>query len=389
MTKFVALSGTVMRRSLLDFGHILRWCLKDGAPIPSSNVELEEWAKALDERVNELDRYEPGALREFCGGCDSIEGVRRGFRQRLLETPGVVATTGNAERVDCSLYIRALQYDVEPITEQHFKTLRKLWETPDGWPLSQAVDVWRHARELALGLHYVWDPRPPKAWLEARKEWCAFVRQVLARSRTLDSELQVSQACDAGSLPNKALETWRAVKGTFKPNTVAVWHDDSALQACLEWMRCPGVVWTEHSLFAERLAKESGCKYYGPKGLAADGSFIDDADPKQSAVVSLDANREGRNLQRIWNRCLFTCIPEGWDVCEQAIGRFHRTGQLKDEVEVDVLLGCIEHHRAFRRAMSGAVAVEDTAGTYSRLLMAEVDWPNDLEVETYTGARWR
>jgi hypothetical protein len=395
-TMFVALSGTIMRKSVRDFAHILRWCLKENAPIPKTDVEVDEWANALDEKVDELRRWEPGALLDFCTPDDiakdpPIVAARRGFQRRLIETPGVVATVGDGERVDCSIYVKAITYAVKPITEQHFAKLRTEWLTPDDWQLMQAVDIWRHARELALGFHYIWDPRPPEDWRRARREWAAFVREVLSRSRTLDSELDVANAVDAGKLPNDTLQAWRAIRDTFTPNTVAVWHDDSALKVCIDWAKKPGIIWTEHALFAERLAQLSGLKYYGAKGLDADGSFIDDADPKRAAIVSLDANREGRNLQNKWARNLVVSPPEGSDVWQQFIARTHRPGQMADEVEVDVFIGCIEHANAWRKALAGAAAVRDTTGAEQKLLLADIDgaWPSEMEIATYTGSRWR
>lgn len=388
-TKVVAMSGTIMRRSLKDFAHILRWCLKDNTPLPETEHELDEWAAALDEKVNEFERYEPGALFAFAPQGQNVNDVRRGFRKRLVETPGVVATDGSGEDVGSSLQINALQYNVEPQTEAHFYKLRTQMCTPDGWQLSEAVDVWRHAKELALGMYYKWDPRPPEDWRFARREWSAFVREVLSRSRTLDSELQVVQACDAGKLDNSKLEAWRAIRGTFTPNTVAVWCDDSALRTCLNWMKHHrGLVWTKHTLFAERLAKESGCKYYGSKGLTDTGEFIDNADPKQSAIASIDANKEGRNLQAKWNRMLIVSPTEGPDDWEQTIGRLHRTGQQADEVIVDVLLGCREHANAFSRAMAGAQAIQETTGAEYKMLMADINWPDEEEIAGFEGARW-
>lgn len=394
-TKVIALSGTIMKKSLLDFGHILRWCLKDKAPVPSTQAELEQWALAIDEKVNDFVRFDPGALTVFSGGNDDLNAVREGFRQRLVETPGVVSTIGKGERVDATLIIRALRYDVAPETDQHFRKLRQEMQTPDGWQLSEAVDVWRHAKELALGMYYRWNPRPPEEWRRARRDWGAFVRDVLSRSRTLDSELQVVQACDAGQLENDYLEQWRYERDLprengrpFTPNVEAVWCDDSALAACLEWMREPGLVWTEHTLFAERLAKVSGCKYFGSKGLAADGTFIDDAPNDKSIIVSLDANREGRNLQKKWNRNLLTSCQEGADVLEQVIGRTHRSETPFDEVYFDILLGCKEHAKAWRRAYAGAGAIQATTGAASKLLIATIDWPSDDEIANYSGYRW-
>lgn len=400
-TKVVVLSGTVMKKSLLDFAHLLRWCLKDQAPVPKTVEECEEWALALDEKVSDEARYLPGALLKLCDEQDYVDAesdtvaARRGFRRRLLETPGVIS--GKGEVVDASLTIRAIQYEVSDVTERHFRTLRgdpndrenfPGWFTPDGWALSQPVDIWRHARELSLGFHYVWSPRPPDEWRNARREWAAFVRDVLSRSRTLDSELQVANACDAGKLDATALNNWRAVKDKFKPNTLAVWHDESALKVCAEWMKTPGLVWTEHALFAKKLEEYTGCKYYGAKGLASDGSFVDDADGKQSIILSIDANKEGRNLQKMWNRNLITSMQDGADVTQQLIGRTHRSGTEFDEVTVDVLLGCREHVNAWRKALADASAVRDTTGEDSRLLIADIIWPTDAEIASLRGWRW-
>lgn len=400
-TKVVDLSGTSMRTSILELHHRLLWCLKDRAPIPRTVEECEEWALALDEKVSDEARYLPGALLKLCadedyeGGASDVVAVRRGYRRRLLETPGVVSAIAGGEVVDAGLTIRAITYDVSKTTDRHFRTLRgdpedrenfPGWFTPDGWALSQPVDVWRHARELALGLHYAWDPRPPEDWRNARRDWAAFVREVLSRSRTLDSELQVANACDAGKLDATALNRWRAVKDTFKPNSVAVWHDDSALKVCAEWMKTPGIVWTEHAWFAERLSEVTGSRYFGAKGLAADGVFIDDASAGEAIIASIDANKEGRNLQK-WHRNLVVSMQDGADVMQQLIGRTHRTGQ-EEDVTVDILLGCREHANAMRKALAAAEAVRDTTGEDSKLLMADLDWPSDAAIASFRGWRW-
>lgn len=407
-TMFVGMSGTIMRKSLHDFAHILRWALKDGAPIPRTEQELDEWASALDEPTPgvpgaELTQLDPGALAQLCPDAEpTLENVRRGFRSRLVETPGVVATAGEAERVDCSLYIRAELLKVKPVTEGHFATLRGAWETPDGWPLSQGVDVWRHARELALGFHYVWDPRPPKPWMEARKNWSGFVRAVLANSRSLDSELQVAHAVSIGKLDDDGLlAKWQQIKETFKPNTIAVWHDESALEHCAAWgKKGPGIIWTEHAFFAERLARETGYPYFGESGFASDGTYIEDADCTRPIIASIRANKDGKNLQgdpsRNWrgfSRNLVVSPPEGWDVWQQAIARTHRPGQLADEVTVDVVWACREHINAWGKAIDGTIAARDTVGNDDprafKLLLTSPELPSPEELSRLSGPRWR
>ena len=387
-TMVVALSGTVMKKSIQDFAHIIAWCLKDKCPLPLNYVDLDEWTKALDEKVNELDRYEVGALKAFSDGEDDLQKVRQGFREHLIGTPGVVATQGKGEDVGCTVTVNAIVYDLPTEIDGHFAKLRGDMQTPDGWQLTTGAEVWMHARQLALGLYYAWDPRPPDWWRNPRREWGCFVREVLSHSRTLDSELMVVNACDAGSLDSQFLERWREVKNKFTPNIVSRWCDDTAINICLEWMQQPGIVWVEHTLFGARLAELSGCKYYGPQGLAADGEFINDADPTKAAIVSFDANKAGRNLQAKWSRCLYTAIREGADDLEQSIGRIHRDGQLEDEVIVDVLVGCREHLTAMKRAISASEAIRDTTGAEYKILSADFDWPDEDETDTWIGARW-
>jgi hypothetical protein len=59
------MSGTVMKSGVRDFAHILRWALKNRAPIPETEDEVSTWADALDEKVNPLSRRRPAALMDL------------------------------------------------------------------------------------------------------------------------------------------------------------------------------------------------------------------------------------------------------------------------------------------------------------------------------------
>lgn len=403
-TPFVLGSGSFMRKSMRELAHLLLWTLKDNAPVPFDFAELDDWATALDEvqptgpYPEDFGGVEPGALLQFCNEADRVEAdgddvraARLGFRRRLIETPGVVASSSADERVAASLHIRAITYKMKPETCVAFTTLRKEWKAPaDEYPLTSGAEVWAHARALAAGLTYVWEPRPPEWWLEPRKAWGQFVRGVLSHSHTLDSELHVAQAVQAGRLDDRGrLDAWLAVKDQFTPNPVPVWHDDSTLHVVSKWAEQPGIVWTTHAFFAQRLATLTGLEYYGAEGLDASGQFIDDASNERAIIASAKANREGRNLQVKWSRNLIVCPEEGPDWWQQLLGRTHRKGQQADEVTVDVLLGCLEHQRAWLRAVAGAKAVRDTTGADNRLLIADVEWPDSEVVESWSGPRWR
>jgi hypothetical protein len=399
-TAFVGMSGTVMRDSLNDFAHILFWALKDQAPLPMEPHELADWAAALDEPKpgrfgDEWDRIDPGALLDLCideeRQLDPYVAARRGFRRRLTDTPGIVATAGDGERVDCSISITGHVYELSRTTDAHFARLRDDMERPDGYELLSGVDVWRHAKELALGFNSKWVPDPPPEWLLPRKRWGAFVRAYLSRSRTLDSPDQVKQGVLAGAIDDGGLlEKWLAVsecEGAYEPNIVEVWHDDSVLKLCAKWARGPGIVWTDHTFFAERLAKETGLPYYGAQGLDAAGTYIEDS-PSKTIIASIDANRDGKNLQHKWSRNLLVGPPDGWDALQQCIARTHRPGQTADEVIVDVLIGCREHVSAWRKAVAGTHAAADTIGGTPKLLLADVSFPTESEIAALSGSRW-
>jgi hypothetical protein len=390
-TVFVALSGTILRKSLKDFAHLARWALKDGAPVPDTDAEVGDWADALDVRVSEDNRLNPGPIAAWCPVDQRDEDVtvtaRRGFRQRLITTPGVVMST--EQTVACSIYINALRYDVSQAMDDHFKTLREKWETPDGWAFSEATMLWAHSRQLALGLHYVWDPRPPEAWIVARRRWAKFVRNTLSQSRKLDSEKQVAEACQSGALDRSAFDAWCEIQPSFTPNSKALWHDDGALGVCQVWAnQGPGIIWTDHSFFARRLSQVLGLDYYGQEGKNARGEYIEEADPSKAIIASRPANSTGRNLQTLYSRNLITTPPSAALDWEQLIGRTHRLGQEADEVTFDVLCGCFEHVDAMARSIDDAKGAQDLLGNSQKLLIADITYPTLAEARTFSGARW-
>lgn len=395
--KVVILSGTITKRSVMDYWHLLRWCLGDEhTPLPIEWAEAMTWGMALDVATTRTKSAEPGALLTLCTPAEqaeakrdpdsAVEIARIAYQRRLTGTPGVVSTVTSS--VSCSIYITALTPDMSAMAP-HFKQLREKWETPDGHPFSDAVELWRHARELACGFYYRWNPRPPLEWLSARKEWCKYVREVLKHSRVMDTELQVTNAVkkrDRGDMGLAILEEWQGIKDTFTPNLEAVWCDDTALKMAAEWLHHHvGLCWVEHRTVGERLAKLSGCRYYGQGGLSSDRKNIEDE--KGPCIVSIAANGEGRNLQRYSKNLTVSCPPNGL-VWEQKIGRTHRTGQDADEVTFEVMLASLEQWSGFQKALSDAAYIQQTTGQRQRLLMADLDIPSAGDIGLRPGPLW-
>lgn len=389
-TMFACMSGTLTKRSLKDYSRLLRWALKpQNAPIPATENELEEWADALDEHILRVGFMHPGALLALADptdlDSDPVPRARRGFHKRLVSTPGVIATTES--KLDASLVISAIEPDLAVQSDQAIFLLRSTWETPDGWPISDPMTLWRHTRELALGFYYRWNPRPPDSWLIPRRTWAKECRETIASSRRYDSEGAVARAIVAGEIDSPAYWEWKSVENTFKPQTEIVWIDDSVLRVCAEWAREPGIIWTSHRLFAERLAALTGLSYYGRGGRDVAGRPIETASTDRAIIASIKSNSEGRNLQH-WSRNLIVDPPPNGPQWEQLIARTHRDGQQADEVSFDLIMTCLVHYTGFWQAQKDAAYCQQTQGQIQKLSYATLALPTADEVMGRGGPRW-
>jgi hypothetical protein len=370
--RFVAMSGTITKRSIKDFSHLALWALHTGSPCPTHYRAIEEWSLALDAKVPEGRRLELGAL------------ARLGpYRERLTQTPGVVMT--QEPPIAIPLVIRGELLTIPPVCEGALARLRETWETPDGHPIVDGIAAWRHAQEIALGFYYRWNPRPPEWWLLPRKAWAQTCREILSSNRrNLDTEYQAVMAVCEGHYPHArpALDAWLAVRDRFEPNVEPVWLSDHAVNRIAAWMaEGPGIVWTAHRALGQRF----GALYYGSEGLNADGRPIERHPHNVPLVASVAANGTGRNLQA-WNRNLIASAPPSGSTWEQLLGRTHREGQRAPEVTADVLFGCVEALDGFWRAVTDAAYAEEITGQAQKLTHADTDGVPDTAPAF--GAQW-
>jgi hypothetical protein len=374
--RFVALSGTITTRSLRDYAHLIELALRKNSPLPKPYRELMEWADAIDVIKPGEDRTPraPGALVRFCEGDES---VRSGFRRRLVETPGVVATTESA--IGTSLYLRAVKEPEIKIPESITQALENLiatWAIGDE-ELTDPMSVGRVARQLSCGFYYVWEwPDGAKdwEWLDARKNWHKAVREFLKRRarKGIDSPLLVTNAVLRGEFPDMepAWEAWAAVKDRPEPPVKAIWVDHFLVDYAMEWIAKQqtekdgnGIVWFEHRAIEEQL--RSRCATVFGAGQDAELGAC-----KESVIAcSINAHGTGKNLQR-WNRNLILTPPANGTKTEQLLGRTHRPGQEADEVWFDVCLHTEFLVRAYDAAVQDAHYVEETQGQKQKILYA-------------------
>jgi hypothetical protein len=407
--RFIPLSGTFSDRNPENWEHLSYWALGDLSPLPHVERDAKVWTQAIGEGLSG-PRARPGALLKWVDATElkkvqddpeeTLKLIREGFARRIRDTPAVVATDSPLPPI--SLIITRHELPSDPAIEDAFANLKKKWETPDGYPLTLGVHVHSAARQLKKGFFYIWEPRPPKDWVAAKREWGRLNRRVLAYSRTWVTELQVALAAKSGvfSQPDwvewckrhevdpKAWERWQAIKASYEGKKRAVWISRIALDYCALWLKDPGIVWTEHTAFGEELGRQTGIPYHGSAGLAADGVHIE-ARPKKTPVISGMGSGEGLNLQFNWYRNLISdpmSLGRAW---EQTLARTHREGNPEDEVEVDVLSGCRADEEAWDKALLDAEYLSRT-DCLQRLTVADKIWDSPgLPKLVRMGHRWK
>ncbi len=322
-TRVVALSGTMTTRSVLDYQHLSEAALHKNSPLPCRWRELQDWASALD--AAPLKPMKPGALMEFCELGE--DDHRAGFRRRLVETPGVVATSESS--LGTSLILGSVGTDVPEIIEDALKKLDATWRIGDE-ELEDAMRVAAAARQLAMGFYYVWDwtfggkiphGEPDREWLQARKDWHVVIRDILRyRSKKgLDSPLLVVNAASRGELranEQAAWAAWALVKDRPAPPTVPIWLSDFAMRRACDFARDaegPIVIWVDHRAVENWFRENTTLPVFG----AGDSRILDEKGDR-TVVASIRAHGTGKNLQ-MWSHALVMSPPANGQKLEQCV----------------------------------------------------------------------
>jgi len=372
-TRLCVLSGTMTSKSIKDYAHLAWLSLRDNAPLPTKYTVLEEWAAALDSSPVPAPA---GALMEL---CKENEKPREGFRRRVVETPGVIATSDNA--IGTSLIISKRKIKAPKVISDALREMRETWTTPDeGEAFDDILTLHRYARQMAAGFYYrwIWPKNEPAAvraaWIEARKAWNREVANFLTyRAKPgIDSPLLLAKACADGRVASMNYERWAMLKDTAQPAVEAVWLSDYLVQDAVVWGREEvGIIWYEHASLGAAIAREGGFPLFGP---GAEGILKEKG--TRTVVASIKAHGTGKNLQG-YHRNLVTTAPTSGTVWEQLLGRTHRPGQTADEVTVDVYRHTLEMQAALTKALRDAQYQQDTTGNQQKLLSATYTFLED------------
>lgn len=364
----VCMSGTITQRSLLDFWHLLAATVgTKRMPLPKPRAEIVRWANAVDEKVDVRARH--GALELFCKTANpNLNEVREALGRHITTREGVV----HVPKADCasSIQIETLKIPVGSEARRVLGKLQRRKIGPDGEECTQE-EIWRHRRTLSLEFAYVWEPPPPAAWLKARKGWNRVVRRILeAGDPRYDTEMDVARGAARGDLPDEKYKAWVAIRKTFRPNSVPIWYGTSVLEEIARLSDEPGtLVWVEHGATGDKLSEITGWPYYRNYGMCGK-RYVEDHDSDCPAIVSIESNLEGRELQFKFHRSIITTTPTTGEAMEQLLGRTHRPGQCEDTVYVLILTS--DQDPDLVQAVSDAEYIQATTRSPQKILMA--DW---------------
>lgn len=384
--RVVAMTGTLTRKSILGYWHLLVWCLGEMAPVPLSRAEAEAWALALDEGSPRAGfRPKPGALGA------TIDEARAWYLDRLDRTPGVLLIDeDSAEGIPLTVEIKPAAVDCADI-DAAFDRLLTFWESPSREPVSDALSMMRMQEQLGCGYYSYWKLPPPEEWIEARQKIAAFIRKRIAETshahKPLDTDAQVIRRHPE----HPAVREWQRVKGKFNPrrSSRVKWFSDAAVKHAARWIRrhekagrvC--VVWTHGVEFGKRIAELAGVPYYGCEGLDPKTKrSLHAADVRRSMVCSWQANMQGFNLQAWAHQAIYQPPPSS-QYLEQIIGRAHRANQTH-AVKVTIMATSGGTIDAVRAAFREARFAKGTTKSTQKILKAEIIWPE----ETPDGLRW-
>lgn len=367
--RFAGLSGTVTSRSIRDYAHLIELALRKNSPLPggrNSWGELLDWSSVLDADVPDYSRKRPGALKKLCAPGET---VRQGFRRRLVQTKGVVATA--EDRLGMSLIVRRLNPKVPDVVTRQMQLTEETWAIGED-ELEDPMAMARVRKQLSQGFYYRWawpNDEPDLEWIEARRAWHKEIRDFLTyhSRKGVDSPHLYEKAVIMGGVKSHAYADWAKVMDRKKPPTVPVWLDDFVIEYAIKWAnKDGGIIWYEHKCIGEWLAQKSGFPHYG--------AGTDSSEATAPVIIcSIRSQGTGKNLQYVYSRNLVLSMPSNGGEVQQLFGRTHRRGQPADEVTYDwlghaeVLTDAIDH------AVSDSQYVQETMERRKLLYCTRID----------------
>ena len=398
--RWVMLSGTFDKRSPKDSAHLVELALREGSYLPRSERELESWHNVLGSRGAPeatdwgtfrpmVDAWGRGIDRWNQSASARKQLCREALETRARDTRGVVSL--QTMSCNASIVLRRVKRRTPIEIVQAVREMVTSGEIPGSSGAKSIGDqeISRVSETLSLGFYYRWAwertsaGEPDKEWLNARSFWSSELSTYLAvggqgEREGVDTPGHVAKICmsDPGRLPKMlivAYNKWQEFKNKYSISYLGetsgsgeetipvepVWITEEVLDwMMVEFERPETIVWYKHRAVARAL-KDRGVRVF-LRGEAPKNDGV-------SCALSEHSHGEGFNLES-FGRMVITCpAPNGAHI-EQLIGRVHRTGQDRDEIQVDLWAHTDRLNESIDRALVDARYLH-ASGTPQRLIM--------------------
>lgn len=429
----VVLSGTITSKSIRDYFHLIKWCLRDFNPLPNGLQMANEWAAVIDADATGI--YGEGgsgrtaqsplvplirwAQRRFAGQQfrEDVPSFRRAYKLRMTTAPGVVSS-GDAS-IATSL-VMANQPVTAPEQTDGWKRLEELakkvtdeWLTPNGDEIEHAIHCWKWLNELRGAGFY-----NELIWPTAEKY---ADRKKISKQEAEDILKKAVEHHHAGQIYAKCLRKWlqeKSFQGCDTPLLVGhemsrngakrvgaelyeLWQDwkkldfegrperDShAIRICpfkinqaVHWAATTqgnkdkpgGIVWVYHQeagIWAfDEMCRAGIDAIHCPAGDKFNDMILDQTNKNKIVVASMTAHGTGKNLQHFENN-YFLQWPRQAVMAEQTLGRTHRNGQKADELVVATNFTTEFDTLNFAACLNDALYIHQTTGNRQKLIYA-------------------
>ena len=364
---FCAITGTLENASLHDWYTLANLAFGHYTPIPHDwyiRDELDAYIRGTStspERMN--------AIWSKVFGEHDPEHPGKAFRQYIQNKPGFVVSSD----MSCSAGIDVhLISDVEipkPVTTA-LSYVERTWKDFDDNEIVSAAHMVDIQRNLLSGHGYKWASPPDKIWMDVKKLWDAEVRKRLKRpAKGRDTPRLVEKWVEENTPKDPVFQLWAKHRDYRPPPRVPVWFSDYLLEDVVRRFKDapedPVLVFYSGTAVRDRLKEVGFLEVYGPG----------EAPPSEPRFpftwVSRESHAEGHNLQA-WGRMVILEPPPTGTAFEQMLGRIHRTGQKRDEVQVYIYTHHEIHRSSFWRAYYKEVNQRTLYGMQRKLLAANI-----------------
>lgn len=390
----VPLSGTMTRKSVMEYFFLAKAALGNGNFLPNSNHMAEEWASVLDSAAPNMGNFRndlrprPGPISYLTDWCaehfpdaelpPNLVGFRRAFAQRMVTTPGVICSTEEDAVGSGLVFSNNPCEDKESRPgwaklQEHLEILTEDFQTPSGEELACAMNVWGYRYQMeATGFYYDLYWREIEDIAKIRKMSVGEAEDVLERSKEYHEKHKQYQAAlrywlknssrpkldtpalvglnmrnhgddNVGSALYLAWTTWKSA--VFEGMEV---RQSRPVRVCDFKVKCVaddviankkhgGIIWYTHTEMGFWMMDELRARgmdpIHCPRGDYANKLLAESGKLKGKTIVASICHGTGKDLQHGFNRNYCLQAPVSASTMEQVLGRTHRPGQKESEVD--------------------------------------------------------